>query len=186
MTSLTLIKKHIVANDGTLPCERVVGVQEPNASAVFEYGFSSAEFKDTVEQDIEMGSFSAEALAEFYRRVYHQSPEERPYHNCHLFAWYLAGAVDTLQRYDSYDAEFEDLYTDWFAPGCTYVIKDSTGKLAHSLVGTGQIGETLSVTGDYNPMIIMSTRALMNLYDGVRIRRTIPLRATVIDDKPAQ
>jgi hypothetical protein len=181
MPELVMVKTPQIYNrtDGSDPrqVEQVVGITVPGSRTMIEHGYRPTGQED--EEALGLSDYAAARLAEFYERCRVAEPEDRPFYNCHLLAWFISGRAVDLQRYDNYQiARTVPVASTALEPGKTYAIETAEGSLNHSMVGIERPDHSLSVVGDYLPVAIIGNTDLISLYGGVAIKQTIPESAS--------
>lgn len=101
--------------------EKVVGIYQLGSKTVTEHGYRPTGRED--EEEFNLDDFTSNRLLEFYNRCYAAKPQDRPYYNCHLLAWFITGSITCLKKYDDYYSDQNKLVDDAaFLPGKTYAV----------------------------------------------------------------
>ncbi len=180
MSELILLKSpeifHSIGGD-EFHGERVVGVTAANSQTLTEHEYNPTGRE--VEEALRISDFTSDKFVEFYTRCRVAKPENRPPYSCHLFAWYITGAVVDLEMYDRYSISqtlpASNMATE---PGKIYGIETAEGYIPHSVVGIERPDYNLSMLGDNNPMVIVGNTSLVSLYGGAAINEMIPESAS--------
>lgn len=177
MSELVLVKQRLnaewQAKNKLFSAERVVGITSPQSPTLNEYGFKPTG-KETEEQLTDFDDYAAGKLAEFYEKCRVAAPEDRPFYNCHLLAWYITGKVTRLEKYDSFDGVTVPHGVDSLAAAGTYAVQTPNGALPHSVVGIDGSDRNISILGDNSPLAVASNADILYAYDGVTMVRTHP------------
>jgi len=176
MSELILIKTPQVFNreDGTHPqtAERLAGITVPDSETMMEYGYKPTGREE--EETLRLDDNAATRLVEFYERCRVAKPEQRPFYNCHLLAWYLTSRATELQEYEGYKLAGPPVAVSTLKAGQTYAVRKADGSLTHSMVGTERPDHSLSVIGDNLPIAVIGNAEIISLYEGVGISRIVP------------
>jgi hypothetical protein len=178
MSELVLVKQPntFEIHSRVIQGEQVIGVSSPQSRPFIEYGYHPTG-AETEEGLTGLDDYTAGKFLEFYERCRVAKPEDRPFYNCHLLAWYIIGAVAELERYDRYDGKTISHGMRPLEPGKTYAVRASTAGLPHSMIGIDTPERSLSVLGDCSPLFVTNNTDLVSAYNGTSIVRTIPKTA---------
>ncbi len=156
--------------------QRIIGVNPVGSKTMLESGYTL----DGSEQDkkLELPDEVSERIADFFDQAFTPDPLARPFYNCHSFAFYATGKITRLRRYSSFDGTFMgQMKGAPLVTGDTYCTLTSTGIENHSLVATDASGENISVLGDNQPLVIMSSVDIIKFYGAVDLARFRPVSA---------
>ena len=152
----------------------VIGVTSSDSSTVVEYGHSLSGTEQ--EEIVEISEEKAERIVEFFAQTFARDPSERPFYNCHVFAYWALGKVTVLRKYECFDGIFISDPADEteLKPGDVYCTMNSSGVVNHSLIATEPSGKNMSVLGDNQQLAIMSSEDILKFYDATRLTHFSP------------
>ena len=157
--------------------ERVVGVSLPASKPVWEYKYKPNGIE--IEESLAIDTDLADRIVDFYGQTKARKPKKRPFHNCHMFALYAAGAISKLDSYKYFEMDADDpVATDVLELGKTYAIMADHDP-CHSVIGINKPERSLSVLGDYGIMAVVNNALLMDLYQGNKMLPTTSLSASL-------
>ncbi len=176
MSELIMVKTPRVytRRGGTNPqrAEQVVGITIPDSETMMEYGYKPTGRES--EEALRLNDDAAARLVEFYERCRVAKPEDRPFHNCHLLAWYITGCATDLQAFDRYRLAKRPVPTTTLEVGEIYAVRSAAGRFPHTMIGIERPDHSLSVTGDNLSIAVIGNAEIMSLYDGAEIHHVIP------------
>lgn len=154
--------------------QRVVGVTPPQAPTLIEYGYTARTGEQ--EEAVTFPGSLAERITDFYEQTLAKEPGERPYYDCHMFAFYALQKVQKLalaKRMDI-DAMVAVSSIDTLALGEPYVTTTKNNAISHSILGVQKPHKNLSVIGSGMPLVISGNRDIMRLYGARKLYHATP------------
>ena len=181
MSELVIVKQPLSVNSAghekAIMGEQVVGISASGSSTFTEYGYKTSG-TETEEALTGFDEYTAGKLLEFYERCKVAAPEDRPFYNCHLLAWFVTGKVTRLESYEYFATQ--QVWPHGVAPleaGKTYAVQTPEGEFPHSMVGIDSPHRNISVLGDRSPLAVTDNEDLTTFYSGITIARVIPRAA---------
>jgi hypothetical protein len=154
--------------------ERVVGVALTDSPMVLEYRQDFRNRKIT-EEVISLRDREAPRVVDFYTQTLAREPSERPFFNCHLFAFYALGKATALKRYEHYNTNITPVEHDTkLMPSEVYGATTEDGVINHSILVIDRPGRNISVIGDHQPLVVGHVDEILPLYGAVRIQHMEP------------
>lgn len=157
-----------------LHCQRVVGIAAPQTPTITEHGYVS--IPEEVERPMAFPGEISERITDFYQQTLAKEAGERPYYDCHMFAFYALGKVHKLALAKSMTVD-----AAWAVPddgpltlGEPYVTVTDNNTINHSVLGVHEPDLNLSVIGTHMPLVISGNQDIVRLYGAQKLYHATP------------